>query len=95
MDEVKWVAGFQPRDPDHRLPPGSQEVPAGEMPMTAKEYRRTLKALNLNISITAPKVLAISPRTSKRFASPEGSIPGPVERLLQMFKRHGIPKEWQ
>jgi hypothetical protein len=63
--------------------------------MTPTQYRKTLKALKLTIGGSAPKVLDISPRTSKRFASPEGSIPGPVARLLEMFKRHGVPEEWR
>jgi hypothetical protein len=62
--------------------------------MTPTQYRKALKALKLTIGGSAPRVLDVSPRTSKRFASPDGSIPGPVARLLEMFRRHGIPPEW-
>jgi hypothetical protein len=63
--------------------------------MTPVEYRRALKALRLTIGGSAAKVLDVSKRASKRFASPRGRIPGPVARLLEMFLRHGIPEEWQ
>ena len=63
--------------------------------MTGRQYKAILKTLKLTIGGSAPRVLDISPRTSKRFASPDGSIPGPVERLLEMFKRHGVPEEWR
>jgi hypothetical protein len=63
--------------------------------MTSTQYRKALKALKLTIGGSAPKALDVSPRTSKRFASPEGAIPGPVVRLLEMFRRFGIPEEWR
>lgn len=62
--------------------------------MTSRQYRNALKQLKLSIGGGAPKVLDVSVATAKRYASPEGSIPGPVARLLEMFMRHGIPEEW-
>src|SRR5262249_24981732 len=72
---------------------GAKRSPEIE-PMTAKQYRKALDELNLSIGGDAPYVLAISRRTSQRFAA-KGEVPGPVERLLQMLRKHGIPPEWQ
>ena len=33
-------------------------------------------------------------RTAQRYESEEMPIPEPVARLLRMFVRYGIPKEW-
>jgi hypothetical protein len=62
--------------------------------MTGRQYKATLKALKLSTN-GAGKPLGITPRQSFRYASGENEIPLMAERLLEMFKRHGVPEEWR
>lgn len=50
--------------------------------MTPKQYRKALDELGLS-QVEAAKLLGVNPRTSRRYALGERSIPKPVELLLK------------
>jgi hypothetical protein len=50
--------------------------------MTAEEFRKMLESLGLTRS-TAAVVLAVHPRTTRRWANGERAIPGPVNSFLR------------
>ena len=61
--------------------------------MTATEYKTAREQIGLSNYALAPK-LGLHRRTAQRYESEEMPIPEPVARLLRMFVRYGIPKEW-
>jgi hypothetical protein len=60
--------------------------------MTAKAYLAALKKLDLTpASQATAKALGLSVRQCKRLAAGDSPVPGPVELLLGMYLRYGLP----
>jgi hypothetical protein len=60
-------------------------------PMTTRQYLRALKQLGLTVAGKATaEVLGLSLRQCQRMAAGEAPIPGPVEKLIKLYLKHGI-----
>jgi hypothetical protein len=60
--------------------------------MTTKQYLAAIKRLGLTTAGQATaKALGLSVRQCKRLASGDSPVTGPVELLLGMYLRYGLP----
>jgi hypothetical protein len=57
--------------------------------MSHKEYRDTLKRLNLD-NTEAAQVIGVSERTSRRYADGDSDVPAPVAKLLMLIVNHKV-----
>jgi len=64
-------------------------APAPKDAMTAGQYRRALKALDLSI-VGAGAVLGIRRRQSQRYAHGDAEVPQPLAKLLRLALREGF-----
>jgi transcriptional regulator with XRE-family HTH domain len=68
--------------------------PAGlKSSMSATEYRDALAKLGLT-QVGAARLMGVSDRTSRRWASGEQDIPPPVERLIRAYIDGYRPLDW-
>lgn len=59
--------------------------------MTAKQYLAALKSLGLTpASKATAAALGLSLRQCQRIAAGDCDVPGPVDKLLRMYLRHGL-----
>lgn len=63
--------------------------------MTAAQFRRALLELGLDTQEDAARVLGISRRTVIRHFADETPVPLYVQRLIELLRRYGIPKEFR
>ena len=64
--------------------------------MNAEQYLKMLKRLKLTPSSKrTAEALGMSVRGIQALASGERGISGPIERLLAMYVKHGLPKEYR
>lgn len=61
--------------------------------MTKEEYKAARKELWLTNYDLAAK-LGVHKRTAQRYESGQIPISETVARLLQMYVRHGVPRNW-
>lgn len=62
--------------------------------MTAKQYRDALDRLGLTSSSQrTSKLLGMGMRQCQRIHAGESPVPVPVELLLKLYAKHGLPKE--
>lgn len=62
--------------------------------MPPDEYRNALDALGLTIAGKATaRALGLGVRHCQRLATGEVTVPGPVEKLLKMYIKHGLKNE--
>jgi hypothetical protein len=63
--------------------------------MTNKQYLAALKKLGLtHASQETASILGITRLSSQRYADSQ-PIPKPIEKLLELLIRHGIPESWR
>jgi hypothetical protein len=61
----------------------------------AKKFREALDRLGLTVaSQRTEQALGISIRQSQRLAVGEQPVPPPLDRLLKMYIKHGLPDEY-
>lgn len=60
------------------------------MPQTTTALARQLKQLKLTAA-QAAKLMGVAPRTVRRWLDGTRAVPEPVTRLLECWKRHGLP----
>jgi predicted DNA-binding protein YlxM (UPF0122 family) len=60
--------------------------------MTQKQFLAALKALDCSLN-RAPELLGIGRTTVYRIMRGETEVPAYVEKLLDMYRRHGVPNE--
>jgi hypothetical protein len=64
-------------------------------PMSAQTFQRTLKKLGLGVaSQRTAAALGVGIRQCQRLAAGEQPVPPPLERLLKMYLKHGLPDEY-
>ena len=63
--------------------------------MTYTQFRRALLQLGIDSQSAAARVLGVSRKTIIRYWHSRNGIPESVVRLIDMYKRHGIPQEYQ
>jgi predicted XRE-type DNA-binding protein len=61
--------------------------------MNAKQFATALDRLNLSHS-RAARVLGIARSSVIRYANGEYVVPVSLQRLIEMYIRHGVPKEF-
>jgi hypothetical protein len=60
--------------------------------MSAEQYRDALGELGLTVAGKATaEALGLGMRQIMRLANGDAPVPGPVERLLGMYLKHGLP----
>jgi hypothetical protein len=63
--------------------------------MTRENYLKALDELDLgHASQETARVLGVKPRTIRQYAQGKRPVPEPIELLLAMYCKHGIPKRW-
>lgn len=68
-------------------------MPARDEGMTAREFSAWLKHADLTPYAAAP-ILGISRAQCHRYAA-DGNVPITVAKLVDMLRRHGIPRDWR
>lgn len=68
-------------------------MPQREGAMTARQFNAWLRSTGLTAYAAAP-ILGISKQMAYRYAS-DGGVPAPIAKLIFMFERHGIPRDWR
>lgn len=64
--------------------------------MNTEQYLKTLRKLNLGTaSLRTAEALGMSLPGIQKIAGGTVKVPGPVERLLAMYVKHGLPKEYR
>jgi hypothetical protein len=64
--------------------------------MTTQDYLKALDALGLSpASKRTAQALGVGLTTIQKYASGARTIPGPVVRLLAMYRKHHLPKEYR
>jgi DNA-binding transcriptional regulator YiaG len=64
-----------------------------EISMTADQYQRIRKRLGFS-NYVFHRLIGVSLRQAQRYESGETDVDQPVARLMLMFDRHGVPKDW-
>jgi DNA-binding transcriptional regulator YiaG len=65
-----------------------------EISMTAGRYKQIRERLKLS-NYALRRVIGVSLRQAQRYEAGEQAVPGTVARLMLMFERYGIPKDFQ
>lgn len=63
--------------------------------MTQKEFNKALAELGITNRTHAAATLGIGRKSVIRYAQGEQVVPGALERLIEMFRKHGIPEEYK
>lgn len=64
--------------------------------MDTQEYLNALEKLRLPVAAKrTADALGMSVRGIQKIAAGDVRVPGPVDRLLVMYRRHGLPKEYR
>lgn len=68
---------------------------ASKWAASAKKFRAILDELDLGVaSQRTADALGLGIRQSQRLAAGEQPVPPPLERLLKMYLKHGLPDEY-
>jgi transcriptional regulator with XRE-family HTH domain len=65
-----------------------------EVTMTAAQYKRIRERLKLS-NYALRRVIGVSLRQAQRYEAGEQAISPTVARLMLMFERYGVPKDFQ
>ena len=62
--------------------------------MTQHQFNAACKQLGLSVYAVC-RILGVSRNQAYRYSSGRAVVPAPIERLLTMLVRYGVPGEWR